>query len=423
MGFLGTLDVFGTMFLLTFPRIHGSKLDYVYFLDLSSPDGGTVHVNLTTPLLTTATYDQSISFPSTGGHHVILHPDLVITENGLSNKTVLVTSDKRISAHVTGMTQENDNSVGGYRMLPVDTLGTHYFVATVCETNDCQMVVVAAYSNTVVRVRLRLASPAAAVVHDGVEYRHGDTIRVELARYQSVQIASRADMSGSEVEANKPVAVLSGGEKTKVGYVVYDQVVEQIIPVHALGTEYVVVQSPQRVNKGYAADMYVIVPTEDDTTVIVNSLPIVMEYSGQTHPFELNKDAKIQSNKPVMVFQVLKSCFTTCDAAIMMLPPVLQYKTHDILWLSLHTIYITVITENVSQTYINRNNVPVGGWEAIDNDPKWITASTNISKGIQLIINTKEFGTIAGFITTENKPSTASEAFPLAFNLQLINQV
>ncbi|XP_041360189.1 IgGFc-binding protein-like [Gigantopelta aegis] len=419
---VGNPDVFGTQFLLTFPRIPGLVTYYYLYLDLSTTAGGDVQVNVTTPLLMTSIYDQSYTFQRNTGLQINLHRDLVIRQNGLSNKTVLVTSDKSISAYVTGTSLEHDKSLGGYRILPVDVLGKHYFVATLCKTGKCQMVVTAAYSNTVVRIRLRLATAKATVQHDGVGYKQGDTIQIQLARYESVQIVCQEDMSGTEVEANKRIAVFSGGEKTDFSFPVYDQVIEQLIPVYALGTEYIVVQAPKRDDFN---DLIMIVATEDNTAVSVSSgySSIFLQYSGQVSQFIINQDAFINSTKPVMVVQILDSCFAKCDTAIIVVPSTTQYMKYDTLRIStIHTVFITVVTETASINFVEKNNIPMVDWRVLVSDSKWSVTSTNFTDGVQDITSNNGYGTIAGFISTEDLLLSATEAFPLAFNLNIINQ-
>ena len=105
-----------------------------------------------------------------------------------------------------------DYTTDGYLAIPVENLGNQYVVATYQITNGWSTLfaIFATVDNTVVTVQL-----TTEVTYEGINYFRGDTLTLELNEYEAVQIQSNAasldnDLTGSIVNSNNPIALISG---------------------------------------------------------------------------------------------------------------------------------------------------------------------------------------------------------------------
>lgn len=122
-------------------------------------------------------------------------------------------------------------------LQPLSALGTEYFVVTpidISSRNVREFAVLAGSEGAEVSVTLK-----GAVTFKGKSYSAGDVLKVTLNSYESVQLQSRVDLSGSKVTANNPIVVFSGHSCAQK-HTKCDFVMEQLLPTSAWGTHYVV---------------------------------------------------------------------------------------------------------------------------------------------------------------------------------------
>lgn len=136
-----------------------------------------------------------------------------------------------------------------------------------------------------------------------------------------------ADLSGTGVQADKPVAVFTGVESAGVPYAwkipthpgwtdengggtcCLDHLEEQLFPVEALGTKYVVTRSPIRSITGFREpDILRFVGSAEDATVTTN-LPTPWDSftlaPGEVKTTWTQDDIVVQATKPIAVAQLL----------------------------------------------------------------------------------------------------------------------
>ncbi|KAG3256039.1 hypothetical protein H1C71_039090 [Ictidomys tridecemlineatus] len=122
-------------------------------------------------------------------------------------------------------------------LQPVSALGTEYFVVTptdISTRNVREFAVLAGSEGAEVSVLLK-----GAVTFKGKSYSAGSVLEVTLNSFESVQLQSKVDLSGSKVTANNPVAVFSGHSCAQK-HTKCDFVMEQLLPTSAWGKQYVV---------------------------------------------------------------------------------------------------------------------------------------------------------------------------------------
>ena len=137
-------------------------------------------------------------------------------------------------------------------------------------------------------------------------------------------------LTGSTVDATKPIAVFSGArtgwipENTFDDYGFLNVHYDQVLPSELLGTEYTAVPFLGR-KRG---DTYKVVAAEDSTDVTIgNNAPLRLAVRGDHNEFLLDVPAVITSTKPVLLAQFANSSMWDDsisgfgDASMVVLPP------------------------------------------------------------------------------------------------------
>jgi len=154
---------------------------------------------------------------------ITLDPAVVLTTNEtVEAKGIHVTAQSPVSVHVVS---ENATSADGYLALPTSGLGTRYYVMSYASVkySGSEFAVVATQNATTVTI-----TPTAA----GKTKAAGTSFTVLLNIGETYQLANpaNADMTGTLVTSDKPVAVFSGHRcadvPSNVGYC--DYLVEQL---------------------------------------------------------------------------------------------------------------------------------------------------------------------------------------------------
>lgn len=191
---------------------------------LTSTDGGSFHetINLRK--------DQTspISIPGA----------LELINRRISQKSLLVTSTKDISVVITS---SKTYTVGATAVLPTAVLGNEYYVVTPTDAAKeglKEFAVVAGKEPSTVSVKVK-----GKLYFRGRNYRSGSTLSVPLRPYESLQLQSEDDLSGTKVTSDNAIAVFSGHTCAKVNSGC-DYVVEQLLPVSAWGKAYIVPPNP-----------------------------------------------------------------------------------------------------------------------------------------------------------------------------------
>ncbi|RLB59763.1 MAG: hypothetical protein DRI90_15000 [Deltaproteobacteria bacterium] len=191
----------------------------------------------------------------------------------------------------------------------------------------------------------------------------GETIQVELGAFDVLNLETDdatfaegnqplvADLTGTTVEASKPVAVFGGVESTSAPYHVdiptfpgwnsedsccLDHLEEQMFPLESIGTRFVITRSPIRSTGSWAEpDVLRFVGAAAPATVTTN-LPAPFDtftlQPGEVRDTWTDTDVVVIASEPVLIAQVLISQGYVDgpykgDPALTMFPPVEQYRT------------------------------------------------------------------------------------------------
>ncbi|CAH1244326.1 FCGBP [Branchiostoma lanceolatum] len=239
---------------------------------------------------------------------------------------------------VYGVFSERDSS-DGYLGLPTDVLGTEYLVPCNTVTSNrpeegfvhipSEFGLVGVYDNTAVKIL-----PRQHVIFEDQSYDAGETITTTLNKFETMQIQSDDDLTGSRIISDKPVAVLSGNVFTSVGTAAEvrgsgTHIVEMIPPVSTWGKEFALVPLKER-QKG---DVFRVLAANDDTQVnLTGNVPRTLQ-AGEFWEFNLPsyRYKHLTTSKPALLVQYSKS--KTADQAradpfMMLVPAVSQFAAN-----------------------------------------------------------------------------------------------
>lgn len=230
--------------------------------------------------------------------------------SGFAYQALLVQSDKEVVVYAVNMELFSNDAFLAY---PTDTLGTEYYtVSYFPPTTNCEFGIVGVKDGTNVQITLpKLRNGTIVeVTYEGFSYKNGDTLLITLQRYQTFQIQSKGDLTGSHIVSDSPVAVFSGNVRTAVGNSESrDHLVEQIPPVSSWGVEFHTVPVPGRT----VGDYFRIIGSRNKTVVKVSGRPDVYVNAGDYVQLEISTYSHIKASDPILVVQIVKSQFSRSE--------------------------------------------------------------------------------------------------------------
>ncbi|XP_055655119.1 IgGFc-binding protein-like isoform X1 [Falco peregrinus] len=168
---------------------------------------------------------------------VKIPPQAEMVGSKIFDNTVVVRANNAISLV---MVNEKPTSVDSTVVYPVHSWGTKYHVVTPNVGTDRygEFVVAAWDEPTTADVHLK-----ATVTYQGQSYPRGSVLPITLEPFQAAQLQSSSDMSGTQIVAQKPVAVFTG-HTCLARFTHCDHLVEQLRPVSSWGTTFIVPPLP-----------------------------------------------------------------------------------------------------------------------------------------------------------------------------------
>ena len=165
-----------------------------------------------------------------GETEITLDPAVVLTSNEtVEAKGIHVTALSPVSVHVVS---ESATSADGYLALPTSGLGTNYYIMSYASARytGSEFALVATQNNTTVTI-----TPAAggASQSAGAAF----TVLLNIGETYQLQNPANADMTGTLVSADKPIAVFGGHLCTDIpsGTDACDYLVEQLPDISIWG--------------------------------------------------------------------------------------------------------------------------------------------------------------------------------------------
>ncbi len=236
-----------------------------------------------------------------------------IGSESIQDKGLHLVSEKPVNVYALNW---DINSADVALIYPVGSLGKEYFA--VCYYPDVdpamgngknsEFLIVAAEDETTVEITpskvTHLLKPADSTFT--VRLNKGQVYQVQSENDINMRASGQGDLTGSYIKSDKPVAFFSGSLATRVpsGTCCWDQLYEQIPPVHTWGRQYFTVPLKSR-----EADRYRILAAEDNTTVQISGrMPVVINRGAfEELVFFNDTPGQITADKPILVAQYSQS--------------------------------------------------------------------------------------------------------------------
>ena len=298
-------------------------------------------------------------------------PVLNVDGSGISHKGIHIKSSQPVVAYqFNPFNAEGAASNDGSLLLPQNVLGKLYFGVSRISTPQIAMpglptpsqhgyvtvlaTVPGKTTVTVVPTTETIADPTQGVPQDGTTPKTltaGTTYTFALQQYDVLNLESLGKMvfsgpepslTGTRIEADKPIAVFGGHEETVIGIdnntsgntdsCCAEHIEEQLMPVESWGTEALCTKTSPR---GTEPDEYIVVAGADN--VVLKTTPSIAGLDGKTLAKAGNsvrvqtKDSfQLQATGKIEVVQFIVSRGQTeqftGDPTMMIVPPKSQYR-------------------------------------------------------------------------------------------------
>jgi hypothetical protein len=361
---------------------------------------------------------------SAGGQVVItLDPAVVLTTNEvIEAKAIHVTALAPVSVHVVS---ETTTSADGYLALPTAGLGTSYYVMSYASTNQpgSEFAVVATQNNTTVSI-----TPSAA----GATKPVGVAFTVMLNSGETYQFANPAyaDLTGTIVNADKPVAVFSGHRFANVpsGFGYGDYLVEQLPDVSIWGKTHHT--SPFSGRTNYTVR---VIASQDGTSFTTMPAGMIGTLNaGQFVDVDLTGVGEFVSSKPVLVAQFMRGYAVDAagkgDPSMVIVTPVEQAMTdstfgvHGLAGTATNGItgpFVNVVTETAALATLVLDNAAVNSalFTPVGGASIYSVGTIPVSPGAHTLAGSLPYSAL---VYDYGTPLNAvSYAYPVAANLAL----
>nr|XP_022344318.1 SCO-spondin-like isoform X5 [Crassostrea virginica] len=323
---LGAPDNRGTEFIFGYMENNGASINVELFVTTSR----TTQVSVTVDSPRCSNPRVSSSFTVTAGQvkQLFISPSIRMSGSSKSSKAVRVRASDEVVIY--GINKER-YSCDGFVGLPLDVLSDEYYLVTWYPPSlQCELLVVGVEDSTSVSITLSQHMGTRYVSYGGQRYYKGNVVKETLNKYDTWQLVTSGDLTGSYVKSSKPVSVFSGNKKTNIGRGgSSDHLVEQMFPVNTWGKNFATVPIPKRT----VGDYFKFIASEDNTKVTISggySSSFTISRAGYMEQKLISSKAycKIVADKPIMVVQFVQSQQSSSeksDPAMMIIPPTEQY--------------------------------------------------------------------------------------------------
>ncbi|MCB0204052.1 MAG: Ig-like domain-containing protein, partial [Anaerolineae bacterium] len=315
---------------------------------------------------------------------------------------VHVTTQQEVTVYALNQLQY---STDAYLALPKDILGREYISLSYPVTTwggfflgGSRFMVVASENNTRLTITPSVTvGPRPAGSPYSITLNQGQTYQLSVATVVG------ADLSGSIISADKPIAVFGAHECTSVPntYPACDHIVEQLFPTTAWGRNFVSMPLATRTR----GDTFRMLASENNTSVYVNGTRVAVLNRGNLHERIISGPANITADHPILVAQYSNSSDydnVTSDPFMMLLPPYEQFLTSYRVatpssGISRNFINVVAPAAAVGSIRINGTVIPSSSFVTIGSTG-YKGASVSIALGTHTLTGSMPFGvTVYGF--------------------------
>ena len=251
--------------------------------------------------------------------------------DGRYNKSIIIRADGDVSVYVMSIRYDS-----GFLVMPTSMLGKEYIVAS---SSPHYFTYPAEFTVTALTNITRIT----------IETRIGENRDVLLQPYESYQMTSEYDLTGSTIHADQPISVMSGISCGQIPIGTYNcrYMVTHLKDINLFGTQFVLAPFLGR-RTGY---IFRVISAQIATHVEVNSeeqLELTDLHRGDFYEGESTSILTIICNKPVLVVQFAKgkdSGDYVGNPVMVTVPPISMFPSR------LSVFPVTTFQTNEEQTY------------------------------------------------------------------------
>ncbi|TAL68650.1 MAG: T9SS type A sorting domain-containing protein [Bacteroidetes bacterium] len=262
-----------------------------------------------------------------------------------------IQSDKEVTVYAHNQAFKTSDAC---LVLPTDILGKNYFVMTYKSDGNydivsgnlrgnstpSQFVVLGTEDNTLVIINPSSATQFNSANSQRIILNKGDSYLVQ-ARIDSNELNN--DLTGTEIQADKPVAVFAGHQRANIPVLSLnspsrDCLYEEMPPTDSWGKNALLApyQQPGNITKN-GTDIFRILAAFDNTKISLNDFVIGQLNKGEYYEGELTGPGFVEASAPVLVAQFKKTSDYGAGTILgdpfeMLIPPVEQFmKSYRVL--------------------------------------------------------------------------------------------
>ena len=307
-------------------------------------------------------FQESFVVDAGGFKRVNIPVELTMTNTERSFKTLDISASSDVSAY--GLMYQ-DYSTDGFLGIPTNNLGMQYVVVTPTAGRlPSHFAVIGTDDSTLVRVTLQ-----GFVTFEGQPYNKGKVLSFVVNKLEAVQIQGTRDLTGSIIQADKPVAVFSGSECENNPRSACDTLAEQLVPVKSWGQMHIYTASQNTDN-----NQYYIVAYFSGTVVTIPGFANQTLDAGEFWEGILPGSGLVSSSKPALMMQQLASINgATVDPSLIQVPAEEQFGFVFGFTTPPHSgddsggyfNFISILVKKDSRQTVYLNGSPINGTDAL----------------------------------------------------------
>ena len=336
----------GKHFIIALPQNFGDRRSFIdpHLLIISFHDRVTeVKINSSYRLSDNTYFMQTVLIQPMSFVRVNIPVELELFGTEKSFKTIEITADFEVSINSINLKRGTSD---GFLSIPTANLGTQYVVTSYVGPHNsfdgAFFTIIGSQNDTIVSVQL-----TSQVFYDNKQYNPGDTLNLNISKYEVIQILSTNDSTGSIISSDKPIGVMNGHSCTSALHSFCDTLLEQNIPVSDWGTKHFY----STTGRQDGTSIYRMIAFFNDTSFNVNGQNISLN-SGSFSEFNLSGNGLIVTSNPASMIQILFEINNiTIDPSIIHVPTEEQF----VLTLG----FVTPTLSNVSSLFEFTNFVNV----------------------------------------------------------------
>ncbi|XP_052673463.1 uncharacterized protein LOC128155678 isoform X1 [Crassostrea angulata] len=301
---------------------HGGTSQIPLKVFITTSNLGIVSVSISAPLAKDIYSGENITVSKGVVKEVTLPKSLRVQGTGRFHKAVHIISSDEIV--VFGI-NEAQHSTDGFLGIPIDVLGTEYFVPSFFSVYasffKSTIVIVGTEEGTTLQIKIK-STNRGEINLESKKYENNDWLNTTISRFEVLQLQCKGDLTGTFVQSSQKISVFGGTTVTNIGEgTSKDHIEEQIPPVNVWGKQFVMSPVPNT-----SPNFIRVLASEDDTVIRNKNNGIHTLQAGQFYETRVSSADFISSNKPILTVQYIPSASggRNGDPAMTLVPPIEQ---------------------------------------------------------------------------------------------------